>query len=475
MTFCLSAVERCWPMTRVTVSVALPAPNGTITVIARSGYVCAWAATPHSTLHAATRARTKYVMSAPPWYWAPPFRLALLSDTSVYPSYTIPGIGRDRLDRDQCLLLRDVGALDHLGPLGDIVAQALLELFRAARLGFDADVRVLLLHVGARQDLAQRLVQGLDDLTRRSRRASHAVPRGHLVAGDARLLHRGDVGQHRRALGSRNRQRADFAVLQGRPYRSIEIDHDIDVVAQQSNDDFRRAAIGHDLKIELGVGLEQLRTQILRAADVDRADIELAGLLARRRHEVLQRTELRVGVDDEHEIEQTEPGNERKVFHRVVRQRTKQRHADGRPVGNQPQRVAVGRRIDHGSHRIDAARAGLVLDDETLAELLAELLGGQARGHVGNAAGPERQDEADRPGRITGRFGTRTVREGQRNERRGQRRERQRLAYRPACGHRRIVFHNPHHRLFGLALDRAPRHGRACPGQLAWGGNALPI
>src|SRR5215216_4910065 len=128
MTFCLSAVERCCPMTRVTVSVALPAPNGTITVIARSGYVCAWAAAPHSTMHAATRARTKHVMSAPPWCWAPPFRLAPLSEPSVYPSYTIPGIGRHRLDRDQCLLLRDLGALDHLGPFSDIVAQALLEL-----------------------------------------------------------------------------------------------------------------------------------------------------------------------------------------------------------------------------------------------------------------------------------------------------------------------------------------------------------
>ena len=52
---------------------------------------------------------------------------------------------------------------------------------------------------------------------------------------------------------------------------------------------------------------------------------------------------------------------------------------------------------------VDATRAGHVLDDDALAEFLAELVGHDARGDVGDAAGAERQDDLDRlfrPGRF---------------------------------------------------------------------------
>jgi len=55
---------------------------------------------------------------------------------------------------------------------------------------------------------------------------------------------------------------------------------------------------------------------------------------------------------------------------------------------------------EHRARRRDAARSGLIFHHETLPELVAELLGREARGDVGDAGGGERQDEADRTAGI---------------------------------------------------------------------------
>src|SRR5215468_5928148 len=70
--------------------------------------------------------------------------------------------------------------------------------------------------------------------------------------------------------------------------------------------------------------------------------------------------------------------------------------ADRGAVGDEADGVAVGRLREHRARRRDAARSGLILHHETLPELVAELLGREARGDVGDAGGGERQDEADR-------------------------------------------------------------------------------
>jgi len=55
----------------------------------------------------------------------------------------------------------------------------------------------------------------------------------------------------------------------------------------------------------------------------------------------------------------------------------------------------------------DAIAAGTVVDDHRLAPALAELVGQEARSDIGAAAGPESQDEPDRPRRpvVSGRCG----------------------------------------------------------------------
>ena len=57
--------------------------------------------------------------------------------------------------------------------------------------------------------------------------------------------------------------------------------------------------------------------------------------------------------------------------------------------------VAVRRLRQHVARRQHAGGAGLVLDDEALAEQRAELVGDVPRRNVGRAAGAEADDEAD--------------------------------------------------------------------------------
>ena len=83
-------------------------------------------------------------------------------------------------------------------------------------------------------------------------------------------------------------------------------------------------------------------------------------------------------------------------FTGIERQMTEQRHADGRAVGEEGERVAVGGALQHGMRRGDAAGSRHILDDEILAQFLTELLGDQTRRDVGNAAGPEWHKDADR-------------------------------------------------------------------------------
>src|SRR5262249_7191982 len=69
------------------------------------------------------------------------------------------------------------------------------------------------------------------------------------------------------------------------------------------------------------------------------------------------------------------------------------------------QRVAVVGRVRHEIGGDIAAGAAAVLDDELLAELLAERLRQHARGDVARGARTEADDDAYRPRRIALRFG----------------------------------------------------------------------
>ena len=70
--------------------------------------------------------------------------------------------------------------------------------------------------------------------------------------------------------------------------RGVELEHDIEVAAQQRGRHVGGGAERHDLHLDAGDVLEQLGGEILRAAGIDGADVELAGIGLRRLDDVLQ-------------------------------------------------------------------------------------------------------------------------------------------------------------------------------------------
>ncbi len=125
-------------------------------------------------------------------------------------------------------------------------------------------------------------------------RREDAVPRGHLVARHPRLRDGRHIGHIAQPLYPGRGERPDFLFNQHAFHRSVEVDHELHVVAQERDQDFRRAAIGNDLEVQAGRRLEQLGAEILCAADIDGADVELAGLRACRLDEIVQRFKFRL-------------------------------------------------------------------------------------------------------------------------------------------------------------------------------------
>src|SRR5262249_28543552 len=72
---------------------------------------------------------------------------------------------------------------------------------------------------------------------------------------------------------------------------------------------------------------------------------------------------------------------------------------------NEQQRVAVGRRVDHGLDGDIAAGARLVFDHDRLAESLRQPRSHDPRDDIGPAAGRKSDDPAQRPRRIGLRAG----------------------------------------------------------------------
>src|SRR5258706_1926302 len=119
----------------------------------------------------------------------------------------------------------------------------------------------------------------------------------------------------------------------------------------------------------------------------------------------------------EHQRRRGDHGDEAEVLQRVVRQLGVEVCVD-RVGGDvlQPQRVAVGRGPDDEIAGDGGARAGLVVDDHRLAELLRERDGDGARQHVRDPAGGETHHEPYRLVRVVLRAsGCRNEKENEKN------------------------------------------------------------
>src|SRR5258707_6089879 len=149
-----------------------------------------------------------------------------------------------------------------------------------------------------------------------------------------------------------------------------------------------------------------MRREILRAARIDRSEVELARRLACGRNHVSHRLVGRGGWNHQQHCEVCGNGDLRKIFEHVVRHALEQAHADRLSVPHFAERVSVCGSTQHCSHGSDSAGARPILDDKRLLQVLTELVCEQPDGQIAGAAGPIGYEDADRLARIVaGRLG----------------------------------------------------------------------
>ena len=128
----------------------------------------------------------------------------------------------------------------------------------------------------------------------------------------------------------------------------------------------------------------------------DDAKVSLPGLRLGEVDELLDRLGRHLVADHHHRIGRERHRHRREVAHQVVRLVVVQDLEIDVRRGHDQDRVAVRRGLGGLGGADDARRAGPVLDEERLLELLAELLRDVAADEVGGSAGAERHDHLHR-------------------------------------------------------------------------------
>ena len=138
----------------------------------------------------------------------------------------------------------------------------------------------------------------------------------------------------------------------------------------------------------------------------------------------------------ENEIERPDGRDRCEVLHRIEWKRLVDGRAYRGAVGDEADRIAVGRLREHRARRRNAPWSRLILHHEPLAELVAKLLRCHAGGDVGHACRGKRQDETNRTARII-LLGVRPYRQRSRGSRRGKH-HRKLSSGDPVLGHLRL-------------------------------------
>ena len=178
--------------------------------------------------------------------------------------------------------------------------------------------------------------------------------------------------------------------------RGHVVEHDGDLVAQQVGDGRGAALVGHVHHVQARHGAEQLARQVDGAAAARGAVVQLAGVGTRIGDHFLDGLERLAGVGYQQVGHVGHARQGREVLDGVEAGLGVERGIDGmRAHGAHEQRVAVGRRTCGGHGADVAARAGLVVHDHGLAQLLLQRLGDDARQDVGGAASGEGHEDGD--------------------------------------------------------------------------------
>jgi len=132
------------------------------------------------------------------------------------------------------------------------------------------------------------------------------------------------------------------------------------------------------------------------------AEIDLARILLRRVHQILERPVGRLVRHREQHLEACRDRDRSEVREHIVGQLLEQRHADRLAIAHFAERVTVGASAHHLRHVDDAPGARTILDHELLLELLPELVREQPHGEVADPAGTVRHEHPDRLLRVAG-------------------------------------------------------------------------
>ncbi len=170
-----------------------------------------------------------------------------------------------------------------------------------------------------------------------------------------------------------------------------------------------------------GRQLEQFAAQMLEAADAGGRVVEHARLFLGEREQFLERMHRHGRIDGQHIGAGGDDAHRDEILHRIERLLVEP-GIDRVRDGNDQERVAVGRRLGGEVGADDTAGAAAVIDEDLLAQSLAELIGDDAADHVVAAAGRERDDHADRAARIVVRGRCRRGEQRQREHKREEKR-----------------------------------------------------
>ena len=144
-----------------------------------------------------------------------------------------------------------------------------------------------------------------------------------------------------------------------------------------------------------------LHLQAVQRARPRRAEVELARLRFRERHEFGDAVGRHARIGDKDAGHVRDLGDRREVLLRVDRQVRKDRGIDrDRADVAEIDRVTVGGRLGGELHADIARRAGAVVDDDLLAEEFGELRRNDPRHEIRGAARSEGNDHPHRPIRI---------------------------------------------------------------------------
>ena len=257
----------------------------------------------------------------------------------------------------------------------------------------------LCLDVGRRERLFDRGAQADEHRFGCARRRKQREPDRDFVAR-IEFADRRQVGELRRALRARGRQRAQLAGLD-LGFRRRAGEHRRGVAGDGRHRRRRPALERHVQQIDPGALLQYFHRQMVLAAVAAGSVRKRRRRTARVLDEFLEIAHRQRRIDREHELIRDQGRDRSEILQRIERHLRVQVRIDrDQAVLAQQQRVAVGRRLrDHVAGDV-AVGARMILDDDRRAEQLGKLLPDDARGDIGCAAGRDRHDQLDRARRI---------------------------------------------------------------------------